>query len=126
MPVADDEYGSRTRFWTTLADIHHPVFPIEIFRPRSTLPGSIGRPTVAWWSTGPNRSVGWRRPRSKPCRGSEPPHRDGCPEGADCDERPAVVGIVHAETSTGVWQPVEEIARIAGDSEPGMYEAESA
>jgi alanine-glyoxylate transaminase/serine-glyoxylate transaminase/serine-pyruvate transaminase len=27
-------------------------------------------------------------------------------------ERPKVVGIVHAETSTGAWQPVEEIARI--------------
>jgi alanine-glyoxylate transaminase/serine-glyoxylate transaminase/serine-pyruvate transaminase len=27
--------------------------------------------------------------------------------------RPKVVGIVHAETSTGAWQPVEEIARIA-------------
>jgi alanine-glyoxylate transaminase/serine-glyoxylate transaminase/serine-pyruvate transaminase len=26
--------------------------------------------------------------------------------------RPKVVGIVHAETSTGAWQPVEEIARI--------------
>lgn len=26
--------------------------------------------------------------------------------------RPKVVGIVHAETSTGVWQPVDEIARI--------------
>jgi alanine-glyoxylate transaminase/serine-glyoxylate transaminase/serine-pyruvate transaminase len=26
---------------------------------------------------------------------------------------PKVVGIVHAETSTGAWQPVEEIARIA-------------
>jgi alanine-glyoxylate transaminase/serine-glyoxylate transaminase/serine-pyruvate transaminase len=30
--------------------------------------------------------------------------------------RPKVVGIVHAETSTGAWQPVEEIARIAHDS----------
>jgi alanine-glyoxylate transaminase/serine-glyoxylate transaminase/serine-pyruvate transaminase len=29
--------------------------------------------------------------------------------------RPKVVGIVHAETSTGVWQPVEEIARICHD-----------
>ncbi len=28
---------------------------------------------------------------------------------------PKVVGIVHAETSTGAWQPVEEIARIAHD-----------
>jgi alanine-glyoxylate transaminase/serine-glyoxylate transaminase/serine-pyruvate transaminase len=28
-------------------------------------------------------------------------------------ERPKLVGIVHAETSTGAWQPVEEIARIA-------------
>ncbi len=27
--------------------------------------------------------------------------------------RPKVVGIVHAETSTGAWQPVEEIAKIA-------------
>src|SRR6185437_8706259 len=27
--------------------------------------------------------------------------------------KPKVVGIVHAETSTGAWQPVEEIARIA-------------
>jgi alanine-glyoxylate transaminase/serine-glyoxylate transaminase/serine-pyruvate transaminase len=26
--------------------------------------------------------------------------------------RPKVVGIVHAETSTGAWQPVEEIARL--------------
>jgi alanine-glyoxylate transaminase / serine-glyoxylate transaminase / serine-pyruvate transaminase len=30
-------------------------------------------------------------------------------------ERPKVVGIVHAETSTGAWQPVEEIAHIAHD-----------
>jgi len=30
--------------------------------------------------------------------------------------RPKVVGIVHAETSTGAWQPVEEIARIAHDA----------
>lgn len=30
--------------------------------------------------------------------------------------RPAVVGIVHAETSTGVWQPVDEIARIAHEN----------
>jgi alanine-glyoxylate transaminase/serine-glyoxylate transaminase/serine-pyruvate transaminase len=30
--------------------------------------------------------------------------------------RPKVVGIVHAETSTGAWQPVDEIARIAHDS----------
>jgi alanine-glyoxylate transaminase/serine-glyoxylate transaminase/serine-pyruvate transaminase len=29
--------------------------------------------------------------------------------------RPKVLGIVHAETSTGVWQPVEDIARIAHD-----------
>ena len=29
---------------------------------------------------------------------------------------PKVVGIVHAETSTGAWQPVEEIARIAHDA----------
>jgi alanine-glyoxylate transaminase/serine-glyoxylate transaminase/serine-pyruvate transaminase len=29
--------------------------------------------------------------------------------------RPKVVGIVHAETSTGAWQPIEEIARIAHD-----------
>jgi alanine-glyoxylate transaminase / serine-glyoxylate transaminase / serine-pyruvate transaminase len=28
---------------------------------------------------------------------------------------PKVVGIVHAETSTGAWQPVDEIARIAHD-----------
>ena len=28
---------------------------------------------------------------------------------------PKVVGIVHAETSTGAWQPVEEIAQIAHD-----------
>ncbi|MDR3634660.1 MAG: alanine--glyoxylate aminotransferase family protein [Isosphaeraceae bacterium] len=27
--------------------------------------------------------------------------------------RPKVVGIIHAETSTGAWQPVDEIARIA-------------
>lgn len=29
---------------------------------------------------------------------------------------PKVVGIVHAETSTGVWQPVEDIARIAHEA----------
>ncbi|CAN5913973.1 alanine--glyoxylate aminotransferase family protein [soil metagenome] len=29
--------------------------------------------------------------------------------------RPKLVGIVHAETSTGAWQPVEEVARIAHD-----------
>jgi alanine-glyoxylate transaminase/serine-glyoxylate transaminase/serine-pyruvate transaminase len=31
-------------------------------------------------------------------------------------ERPKLVGIVHAETSTGVLQPVEEIAKIARDA----------
>jgi len=31
--------------------------------------------------------------------------------------RPKVVGIVHGETSTGAWQPVEEIARIAHDAD---------
>ena len=31
-------------------------------------------------------------------------------------DRPKVVGIVHAETSTGAWQPVDEIARIAHDA----------
>ena len=30
--------------------------------------------------------------------------------------RPKVVGIVHAETSTGAWQPVEEIARAAHEA----------
>ncbi len=30
--------------------------------------------------------------------------------------QPKVVGIVHAETSTGAWQPVEEIARIAHEA----------
>jgi alanine-glyoxylate transaminase/serine-glyoxylate transaminase/serine-pyruvate transaminase len=30
--------------------------------------------------------------------------------------RPKLVGIVHAETSTGAWQPVDEIARIAHDA----------
>lgn len=30
--------------------------------------------------------------------------------------RPKLVGIVHAETSTGAWQPVEEIARLAHDA----------
>ncbi len=30
--------------------------------------------------------------------------------------RPKVVGIVHAETSTGAWQPVEDIARIAHEA----------
>ena len=30
--------------------------------------------------------------------------------------RPKVVGIVQAETSTGAWQPVDEIARIAHDA----------
>src|SRR5207244_5683296 len=29
---------------------------------------------------------------------------------------PKVVGIVHAETSTGAWQPVEEIARIVREA----------
>jgi alanine-glyoxylate transaminase/serine-glyoxylate transaminase/serine-pyruvate transaminase len=29
---------------------------------------------------------------------------------------PKVVGIVHAETSTGAWQPVEEVARIAHEA----------
>jgi alanine-glyoxylate transaminase/serine-glyoxylate transaminase/serine-pyruvate transaminase len=29
---------------------------------------------------------------------------------------PKVVGLVHAETSTGAWQPVEEIVRIAHDA----------
>jgi alanine-glyoxylate transaminase/serine-glyoxylate transaminase/serine-pyruvate transaminase len=29
---------------------------------------------------------------------------------------PVMVGIVHAETSTGAWQPVEEIARIAHEN----------
>jgi alanine-glyoxylate transaminase/serine-glyoxylate transaminase/serine-pyruvate transaminase len=31
--------------------------------------------------------------------------------------RPKVIGLVHAETSTGAWQPVEEIARVAHDAE---------
>jgi alanine-glyoxylate transaminase / serine-glyoxylate transaminase / serine-pyruvate transaminase len=31
-------------------------------------------------------------------------------------DRPKVVGIVHAETSTGAWQPVEEIVKIAHDA----------
>jgi alanine-glyoxylate transaminase / serine-glyoxylate transaminase / serine-pyruvate transaminase len=31
-------------------------------------------------------------------------------------DRPKVVGIVHAETSTGAWQPVDEIAKIAHDA----------
>lgn len=30
--------------------------------------------------------------------------------------RPKVVGIVHAETSTGAWQPLEEIARIVHEA----------
>ena len=30
--------------------------------------------------------------------------------------RPKVVGIVHAETSTGAWQPIEEISRIAHEA----------
>jgi len=30
--------------------------------------------------------------------------------------RPKVVGIVHAETSTGAWQPVQEIAKIAHEA----------
>ncbi|HLQ44747.1 MAG TPA: aminotransferase class V-fold PLP-dependent enzyme, partial [Planctomycetaceae bacterium] len=29
--------------------------------------------------------------------------------------RPKVVGIVHAETSTGAWQPLEEISKIVHD-----------
>jgi alanine-glyoxylate transaminase/serine-glyoxylate transaminase/serine-pyruvate transaminase len=32
-------------------------------------------------------------------------------------ERPKVVGIVHAETSTGAWQPIEEIAKLAHEVE---------
>jgi len=31
-------------------------------------------------------------------------------------ERPKLLAIVHAETSTGAWQPVEEIARIAHEA----------
>jgi alanine-glyoxylate transaminase / serine-glyoxylate transaminase / serine-pyruvate transaminase len=31
-------------------------------------------------------------------------------------DRPKVIGIVHAETSTGAWQPVEEIAKYAHDA----------
>jgi alanine-glyoxylate transaminase/serine-glyoxylate transaminase/serine-pyruvate transaminase len=31
-------------------------------------------------------------------------------------DRPKVVGIVHAETSTGAWQPVDEIAKIVHDA----------
>lgn len=31
--------------------------------------------------------------------------------------RPKVVGIVHGETSTGAWQPVEEIAKIAREAD---------
>jgi alanine-glyoxylate transaminase / serine-glyoxylate transaminase / serine-pyruvate transaminase len=30
--------------------------------------------------------------------------------------RPKVVGIVHAETSTGAWQPIEEISKIAHEA----------
>jgi alanine-glyoxylate transaminase / serine-glyoxylate transaminase / serine-pyruvate transaminase len=30
--------------------------------------------------------------------------------------RPKVIGIVHAETSTGAWQPVDDIAKIAHDA----------
>jgi alanine-glyoxylate transaminase / serine-glyoxylate transaminase / serine-pyruvate transaminase len=30
--------------------------------------------------------------------------------------RPKLIGIVHAETSTGAWQPIEEIAKIAHDA----------
>ena len=30
--------------------------------------------------------------------------------------RPKVIGIVHAETSTGAWQPMEEIGRIAREA----------
>lgn len=30
--------------------------------------------------------------------------------------RPKLVAIVHAETSTGVWQPIEEVSRLAHDS----------
>jgi alanine-glyoxylate transaminase / serine-glyoxylate transaminase / serine-pyruvate transaminase len=30
--------------------------------------------------------------------------------------RPKVIGIVHAETSTGAWQPMEEVGRIARES----------
>ncbi len=33
-------------------------------------------------------------------------------EAAIQQSRPEVVGIVHAETSTGAWQPIEEISRI--------------
>ena len=31
-------------------------------------------------------------------------------------DRPKVVGMIHAETSTGAWQPVQEIAKIAHDA----------
>ncbi len=31
-------------------------------------------------------------------------------------DHPKVVGIVHAETSTGAWQPIEEIAKIVHDA----------
>jgi alanine-glyoxylate transaminase/serine-glyoxylate transaminase/serine-pyruvate transaminase len=37
-------------------------------------------------------------------------------EKAIAQSRPKVVGIVHAETSTGAWQPVEEIAKIAHEA----------
>ena len=37
-------------------------------------------------------------------------------EAAIKKHNPAMVGIVHAETSTGAWQPVEEIARIAHEN----------
>jgi alanine-glyoxylate transaminase/serine-glyoxylate transaminase/serine-pyruvate transaminase len=36
-------------------------------------------------------------------------------EAATRKVRPKVIGIVHAETSTGAWQPVDEIAKIAHD-----------
>jgi len=36
------------------------------------------------------------------------------------EKKYAFVGIVHAETSTGVWQPLEEIAKIVKIMEPSL------
>jgi hypothetical protein len=52
VPVANAECGSRTRFWTMLADIHHTIFPIEIFRPRSILPGSHRASSINFQKSG--------------------------------------------------------------------------
>ena len=52
-----------------------------------------------------DRAAVWRGVRSRR-RSATPSSKVG----------PKVVGIVHAETSTGAWQPIDEIARIAHEA----------